>query len=134
MIGEIVTILKNDLGVTTNVASANIFPIQRKQGSGLPAIVVDLIYIKTSETKDKSSGLDFVTIQVATYAEDPRNSFVIAELCRNELDKYVGTVNGQDLDIRFDDLETGMSAEDETFITIMEFVVTVKRTAQGPHT
>ena len=31
-------------------------------------------------------------------------------------------------------LNAGMSVEDETFITIAEFVVTVKRTAQRPHT
>lgn len=133
MIGEIVTILKNDLAIGNTVGTDNIFPIQRKQGSGLPAITVDLIDVKTSETKDKSSGLDFVTIQVATYADNPRESFVISGYVRDELDKYVGVVNGEDVDIRFDDLETGMSSEDETFITIAEFVVTVKRTAQGAH-
>ena len=42
-------------------------------------------------------------------------------------------VNGEDMENHFDDLETGMSSEDETFITIAEFVVTVKRTAQGAH-
>lgn len=133
MIGEFITILKADLSIVNTVGTANIFPIQRKQGSGLPAIVVDLIDVKTSETKDKSSGLDFVTMQVAAYADNPRESFVISEYVRDALDKYVGTVNGQDVDIRFDDLETGMSSEDETFITIAELVVTVKRTAQGPH-
>ena len=133
MIGEFITILKADLSIVNSVGTANIFPIQRKQGSGLPAIVVDLIDVKTSETKDKSSGLDFVTMQVAAYADNPRESFVISEYVRDALDKYVGTVNGQDVDIRFDDLETGMSSEDETFITIAELVVTVKRTAQGPH-
>ena len=133
MIGEFITILKADLSIVSTVGTANIFPIQRKQGSGLPAIVVDLIDVKTSETKDKSSGLDFVTMQVAAYADNPRESFVISEYVRDALDKYVGTVNGQDVDIRFDDLETGMSSEDETFITIAELVVTVKRTAQGPH-
>ena len=121
------------MSIVNSVGTANIFPIQRKQGSGLPAIVVDLIDVKTSETKDKSSGLDFVTMQVAAYADNPRESFVISEYVRDALDKYVGTVNGQDVDIRFDDLETGMSSEDETFITIAELVVTVKRTAQGPH-
>ena len=133
MIGEFITILKADLSIVNSVGTANIFPIQRKQGSGLPAIVVDLIDVKTSETKDKSSGLDFVTMQVAAYADNPRESFVISEYVRDALDKYVGTVNGQDVDIRFDDLETGMSSEDETFITIAEFVVTVNRTAQGAH-
>lgn len=61
------------------------------------------------------------------------NGSFLKSYIRDELDKCVGVVNGEDVDIRFDDLETGMSSEDETFITIAEFVVTVKRTAQGAH-
>lgn len=134
MIGEVVTILKNDATVVGAVGSSNIFPIQRKQGSGLPAIVVDLIDIKTNETKHLSSDLDFVTIQVSSYDDNPRSSYLISTYVRNELDKYTGTVNGEAIEIIFEDLETGMAAEDETFITIAEFIVTVKRTAQAPHT
>ena len=59
MIGEIIDILQADLGVTTFVSADNMFPIQRKQGSGLPCIVVDLLDIRTSETKHLSSDLDF---------------------------------------------------------------------------
>ena len=60
-------------------------------------------------------------------------SYDIAGLCRNELDKYTGTVNTEQIEIRFDDIETGMSVEDETFITISEYIVTVKRMAQLGH-
>jgi len=49
------------------------------------------------------------------------------------LDKYTGTVNTEQIEIRFDDIETGMSVEDETFITISEYIVTVKRMAQLGH-
>lgn len=134
MIGEIVTILQNDTTVSNAVGVSQIFPIQRNQGTGLPAIVVDLIDISTNETKHQSSDLDFVTIQVSTYADNPKQSYDVATYCRNELDKYTGTVNGESIEIRFDDLETGMTPEDETFVTISEYIVTVKRTAQAPHT
>ena len=133
MIGEIVAILQNDSTIANAVGTSQIFPIQRKQGSGLPAIVVDLIDIKTNETKHQSSDLDFITIQVSTYSDNPKQSYDLAMSCRNELDQYVGTVNGEQLEVRFDDLETGLSAEDETFVTISEYIVTVKRTAQAPH-
>lgn len=134
MIGEIVDILKNDSTIATAVGTSQIFAIQRKQGSGLPAIVVDLIDIKTNETKHQSSDLDFITMQVSTYSDNPKQSYDLAINCRNELDQYVGTVNGEQLEIRFDDLETGMSSEDETFITISEYVVTVKRVFLTNHT
>jgi len=134
MIGEIVSILQNDTTVSNAVGTSKIFPIQRKQGTGTPAIVVDLIDITTNETKHQSSDLDFVTIQVSVYCDNPKQSYDIATYCRNELDKYTGTVNGEQIEIRFDDLETGMSPEDETFITVSEYIVTVKRTAQLGHT
>ncbi len=133
MIGEIITILQSDSDVVRAV-DTKIFPIQRKQGTGLPAIVVDLIDVKTNESKHLSSDLDFVTIQVSAYADNPKESYDIAGFCRNELDKYTGTVNTEQIEIRFDDIESGMSAEDETFITISEYIVTVKRTAQSGHT
>ena len=104
MIGEIIDILQADLGVSTLVDGANMFPIQRKQGSGLPCIVVDLIDIKTSETKHRSSDLDFATVQVLAYASDPRTSYNIANTARLELDKYENVIGGESYEIRFEDL------------------------------
>lgn len=134
MIGEIIDILQADLGVTTYVDAADMFPIQRKQGSGLPCIVVDLIDIRTSETKHRSSDLDFATVQVLAYAKDPRTSYTIASLCRTELDKYENTINHESFEIRFEDLETGIVEEDETFVTITEYTVIVSRESAGGHT
>ena len=133
MLGAIIDILQDDLGVMALVDSSSVYPIQRKQGDGVPAIVVDLIDIRTSETKHRSSDLDFATVQVLAYAKDPRTSYLIAQACRNELDKYENTISGEAYEIRFEDIETGLIDEDETFVTVTEYLVTVKRTAQGAH-
>ena len=133
MIGDIISILQNESTVTSLVPSSKIFAIQRKQGTELPAVVVDIIDIETSETKHRSSDLDFVTIQVVAYHDNPRESFDIADVCRRELDNYVGTIRGAEYEIRFDDLETGIIPGDETFVTVAEYMVTVTRPSLGPH-
>ena len=134
MIGEIIDILQADLGVSTLVSADNMFPIQRKQGSGLPCIVVDLLDIRTSETKHLSSDLDFATVQVIAYAKDPRNSYLIAKNARTELDKYENVIGGEAFEIRFEDIETGIVEDDETFVTITEYTVIVTRESSGGHT
>jgi len=136
MIGEIVYILEADttlMGLLGNDAN-NIHPIQRRQGSELPCIVIDLTDFQPQESKSHSSFLDFITIQVITYADNPKDSYDISMAVRDELDKYVGSVNHKSLDIRFEDLEMGIVAEDESFVTVTTFVVTQERTGQASHT
>ena len=133
MIGEIVTILKNDATVVGPLGLQTSFQFSANKGRDCPPL---LWTSSTSRQRNETpvKDMDFVTIQVSSYDDNPRSSYLISTYVRNELDKYVGTVNGEAIEIRFDDLETGMAEEDETFITIAEFIVTVKRTAQGPHT
>lgn len=136
MIGEIVYILEQDttvMGLLGN-DSTNIHPIQRRQGSPLPCVVIDLTDFQPQESKSHSSFLDFITIQVIAYADNPKDSYDLAMAVRDELDKYVGSVNHKSLDIRFEDLEMGIVAEDESFATVTTFVVTHQRTGQASHT
>lgn len=134
MIGEIIDILQADHHVTGLVNANNMFAIQRKQGAEVPCIVVDLLDIKTSETKHLSSDLDFATVQVIAYAKDPRSSYVIANTARTELDKYENVIGGEAFEIRFEDIETGIVEDDETFVTITEYTVIMTRTSSGGHT
>lgn len=137
MIGEIIDILEADSTITGYLGanpSTKIHAIQRRQATGLPCIVVDLTNFEPQETKSHSSFLDFVTIEVSSYAPDPRNSYLIATAIRDELDKYIGTVGGVNFDIRFDDLEVGIDPEDETFVTITTFIITTERAGQPAHT
>mgnify|MGYP003638209903 CR=1 FL=1 len=136
MIGEIIDILEADstvMGMLNN-SNANIHAVQRHQETTLPCVVVDLTNFEPQETKSHSSFIDFVTIQVAAYTQDPKSSYELALAIRNELDKYVGSVNHHHLDIRFEDLEVGLVAEDESFATVTTFVVTTTRTGQASHT
>jgi|TARA_Y100000401_G_scaffold38209_1_gene28786 hypothetical protein len=136
MIGEIIDILEAESSVMfyLNNDTANIHAIQRRQETSVPCVVVDLTDFQPQETKSHSSFLDFVTIQIAAYADNPKDSFDMSMAIRDELDKYIGTVNGKSLDIRFEDLDIGIVAEDESFVTVTTFVVTQERTGQAAHT
>ena len=132
MIGDIIDILKDSTGpVFALVPSTHVFPIQRKQGSGVPAITVDLLDVKTNETKRQTSEIDFMTIQVIAYDDNPRDSFNIAQACRSMLDGHSEAITDGVMDIRFEDIETGIIPDEDVFATITQFVVSVKRTAQG---
>jgi len=135
MIGEVIDILEASTGVMSFLSGASdIHAIQRRQKTGLPCIVVDLTNFEPQESKSHSSFIDFITIQISAYSTNPKNSYDIAMSVRNELDKYVGTVNHQNLDIRFEDLEVGIDPEDETFVTVSTFILTTTRTGQSAHT
>ena len=135
MIGEIIDILEADTTVMAFLSgSSDIHAIQRRQKTGIPCIVVDLTNFEPQETKSHSSFIDFVTIQVSAYSTNPKNSYDIAMAVRDELDKYVGTVNHKSMDIRFEDLEVGIDPEDETFVTVSTFILTTTRTGQSSHT
>ena len=135
MIGEVIDILEASTGVMSFLSgSSDIHAIQRRQKTGLPCIVVDLTNFEPQESKSHSSFIDFITIQISAYSTNPKNSYDIAMSVRNELDKYVGTVNHQNLDIRFEDLEVGIDPEDETFVTVSTFILTTTRTGQSAHT
>lgn len=137
MIGEIIDIIEAD-SATMNAlgtdASSRIHAIQRRQATILPCVVVDLTNFEPQETKSHSSFIDFVTIQLSVYADNPRESYVISTHLRDALDKYVGRVNQTDMDIRFEDLQVGISAEDESFVTQTTFIVTSERDGQSAHT
>lgn len=137
MIGEIIDIIEADSTIMNELgsgASNRIHAIQRRQGTGLPCIVVDLTNFDPQETKSHSSFVDFITIDLSVYADNPRQSYTLSTYLRDALDKYVGTVNNVHLDIRFEDLQVGISAEDETFVTQSTFIITSERSGQSAHT
>ena len=135
MIGEIIDILEADTTVMglLNNNNANIHAVQRTQESTLPCVVVDLTNFEPQETKSHTSFIDFITIQVAAYSPNPKSSYDLSMAIRDELDKYVGSVNHKSLDIRFEDLEVGLVADDQTFVTVTTYIVTAERDGQSAH-
>lgn len=134
MIGDAIDILQTHTNLVNFVGTDNIFPIQRKQGSTLPCVVVDMTNVRTSETKDESSNIDFVSLAILTIATDPKASNRLATFVRQALDKFRGSINGNTYDIWFVDMEMAIDPDDESFVTVLEFTAAQDRTGVQYHT
>ena len=93
MIG-VLNILLNTAAVTARVA-ARIYPIERKQSAGLPAITIDITGIEPNATKSGVSALDEQQITVVSYADTYDGCRLLADDCRAALDRISGTYNGE---------------------------------------
>ena len=133
MIGDAIDILQTHTNLINFVGADNIFPIQRKQGSTLPCVVVDMTNVRTSETKDESSNIDFVSLAILTISTDPKSSNRLATFVRQALDKFRGTINGNSYDIWFVDMEMAIDPDDESFVTVLEFTAAQDRTGVQYH-
>jgi len=133
MIGDAIDILQTHTNLVNFVGTDKIFPIQRKQGSTLPCVVVDMTNVRTSETKDESSNIDFVSLAILTISTDPKSSNRLARFVREALDKFRGTINGNSYDIWFVDMEMAIDPDDESFVTVLEFTAAQDRTGVQYH-
>lgn len=100
-------LLRDDTAIQALVGS-RIFPTQRPQESGFPAIVYSQLSEDRIETKDISipNGHRF-TLELYADQDDPTGGYPkvqsIAKACKNLLEWYDGTVDSQKYRIRFRD-------------------------------
>lgn len=96
MIG-VIDILRDDATIGSLIGgtgtSARVYPIQRPQNEGLPALTVDVDSTTPHDTKDGVSTLDEVFLTVISYAYDYDDSLDLASSCRTALDRVSGTFN-----------------------------------------
>jgi len=92
MIG-VINILENDVSVA-GVVSDRVFPIERQQGTNLPAITVDVTDVEPNGTKDGVSTLDEEFTRVTNYAQTLVECLLLAGFSRAALDRYTGTNQG----------------------------------------
>ena len=89
MIG-VINVLENDTDVFARVG-VRIYPMEREQGSALPAISVENTDIEPNDTKDGVSTLDEEFTSVTSFASTYAECLLLAAECRTALDRYVGT-------------------------------------------
>ena len=113
MIG-VIDILRNNANVGARVggtgANARVYPVHRPQKEPLPAVTIATEDIEPSDTKSGVSALDRLEVRVISYASTYDIARLLAEDCRNAIDRVSGTFNGQQIQsIRFldsfDDVE-----------------------------
>jgi hypothetical protein len=94
MIG-VIDILRNDATTIALTTATRIYPSQRSQQSGLPAITVKVINNDPSDTKSGVSGLDQVEVEVISYGETYSSALAVSKAVRTALDRTSGTYNGE---------------------------------------
>lgn len=133
MIG-VIDILRDNAGVGALVGgtgtSARVYPIERAQKEGLPAITVDQDNVIPYDTKDGVSTLDEVYVLVISYGSTYSDSLAVANACRSALDRTSGTFNGEVIQsIRFQSQSTNIEEINNVPIywTEQEYKVRIER-------
>ena len=94
-IGKAIYGLLSGQSAITNIVSTRIYPISVPQFADFPFVVYTTTDTEPTMTKDGSSPLDVITVQIDMYANDFDTNTTLAGAIRSTLDFYEGTVYGQ---------------------------------------
>jgi hypothetical protein len=94
MIGKVIYgRLSTDTNITA-ISGINIYPDIVPQNVAYPFIVYTIINSTPVDYKDGQSNLEEVTVQIDVYTNNYDTTQTLANLVRNRLDRFTGTVNG----------------------------------------
>lgn len=94
MIGKVIYgRLSTDANITA-ITGINIYPDIVPQNVAYPFIVYTITNSTPVDYKDGQSNLEEVTVQVDVYSNNYDTTQTLANLIRNRLDRFTGTVNG----------------------------------------
>lgn len=133
MIAKTIQILQAFPQIAASVGVDHIYPVQRKQTAPACSIVVDVLDVRTNPTKHLTSGLDFYDLQVTSYGSTPLEVEKVALYCRTALDKFTEVTQTDDIEIRFNEQETGIVEGSEQFVVIQGYTVAASRAAVSAH-
>ena len=128
-VGEIIyTLLNTDAAVAAEVGT-RIFPMRVAQGAAMPNVRYEVVGVNPNETKSGVSTEDSVRVQIDVRAGTYTKAVQVAQLVRERLDFYRGTVAGN----RVDGIKYLMTRDDgdddlEIHMRMMDFQVRVGRT------
>jgi len=96
-IGKAIYGLLSAASSVTNIVGSRIYPVSVPQFAEFPFVVYTTTDTEMSITKDGSSPLDVITVQIDMYANDFDTNTTLAGAIRSTLDFYTGTINGQSI-------------------------------------
>ena len=94
-IGKAIYGLLSGASSVTDIVSSRIYPVSVPQFANFPFVVYTTTDTEPTMTKDGSSPLDVITVQIDMYANDFDTNTSLAGAIRSTLDFYTGTINGQ---------------------------------------
>jgi hypothetical protein len=94
MIGKLIYGRLSSASNITAIISTNIYPDITPQNVDYPFIVYSIIDSNPVDYKDGQSNLEEIDLQIDVYTQNYDTTQNLANLIRNRLDRFVGTVEG----------------------------------------
>jgi hypothetical protein len=94
MIGKLIYARLSTASNITAIISTNIYPDITPQNVDYPFIVYSIIDSNPVDYKDGQSNLEEIDLQIDVYTQNYDTTQNLANLIRNRLDRFVGTVEG----------------------------------------
>jgi hypothetical protein len=94
MIGKLIYGRLSSASNITAIISTNIYPDITPQNVDYPFIVYSIIDSNPVDFKDGQSNLEEIDLQIDVYTQNYDTTQNLSNLIRNRLDRFVGTVEG----------------------------------------
>jgi len=94
MIGKLIYGRLSTASTITAIIGTNIYPDITPQNVDYPFIVYTIIDSNPVDFKDGQSNLEEIDLQIDVYTQNYDTTQNLANLIRNRLDRFVGTVEG----------------------------------------
>jgi hypothetical protein len=94
MIGKLIYGRLSSASNITAIISTNIYPDITPQNVDYPFIVYSIIDSNPVDYKDGQSNLEEIDLQIDVYTQNYDTTQNLSNLIRNRLDRFVGTVEG----------------------------------------
>src|SRR6478736_5980390 len=128
MIGGAIYKLLTDNADFAAIAGDRVYPLRVAQTALLPAVAYQTISNSPTNCKEGDAGLDRKRLQINIYSEDYDQQEELAEITRNLLSSFSGTVDG--VTIRNITYETETDLHDDAadiFFKAQDYTITINR-------
>jgi hypothetical protein len=129
MIGKLIYSRLSTDGSITDYVATKIYPDITPQNVQYPFVVYTIVNSLPVDFKDGQSNLEEITLQIDVYTQSYDDTQDLANLIRNRLDRFTGTVEGIDVQtIKYMSSDSQLfNAELSVYWMSIDFMAKMKR-------
>ena len=129
MIGKVIYGRLTTDAAVTGICGLNIFPDIAPQNVQYPFVVYTITNSLPVDYKDGQSNLEEITLQIDVYTQSYDDTQDLANLIRNRLDRFTGTVEGVEVQtIKYVSSDSQIfNAELSVYWMSIDFMINMKR-------
>ena len=129
MIGKLIYSRLSTDGSITAYVGTKIYPDITPQNVQYPFVVYTIVNSLPVDFKDGQSNLEEITLQIDVYTQSYDDTQDLANLIRNRLDRFVGTVEGVEVQtIKYVSSDSQVfNAELSVYWMSIDFMINMKR-------